>query len=196
MDKKQNNSKDQKQRLAELEYVLTDFVNDIDSANDASLAFANILVKIWEKESITPIDLARSFMFLRRIKIASTTINGLTSDMLFFLNGKAELQIGIHSLFEFVSHLEFYLGIEDLKIGYDYPEENLTLRIDGNKIIRVIVYLVKNASSIQEREDVTIRITFIPDEKLGMTITISDNGQFFPYNMLLHQSPSFKIHDK
>ncbi len=192
-------AKEQEQRLAELGYALAEFGHDIGNANGAILSFVTLLFKLLDKEAVTAMDLARSLMFIRRVKIASTTINGLTSDILEFAKGKTELKIRTHSLHECVSRLEVNLGfIEDLPIEYEFSqEEDVTLSIDDSKIIRVIVNLVKNAwDKLETEEDAYIRIAFLPDQSGGITVTVTDNGYPIPDDILPNLFQPFKTQGK
>ena len=85
-----------------------------------------------------------------------------------------------------VTQLEVNLGfITDLPIQYIYPGDvELNLKIDDNKIIRVIVNLVKNAWEKLEEEKGRILVEFIPDEQSGITIAVTDNGFPIPDSIL------------
>ncbi|MBF0288525.1 MAG: HAMP domain-containing histidine kinase [SAR324 cluster bacterium] len=190
-------AQEQEQRLAELGVALAEFGHDIGNANGAILSFVDLLFKLMDKETITAMDLTRSLMFIRRVKIASTTISGLTSDILEFAKGKTELKIGTHSLQECISRLEVNLGFIEELPQCDYPPEDLMLSIDDSKIIRVIVNLVKNAwDKLEDEEDAAIRIAFIPDSSAGITVTVTDNGYPIPDDMLPHLFQPFKTQGK
>ncbi len=179
-------AKEQERRLVELGHALAEFGHDIGNANGAVTSFVGLLLKTLEKKSVNAMDLTRCLMFIRRIKIASTTVSGLTSDILEFAKGKTELRIGQHRLRDCVTQLEVNLGfIADLPIQYKYPgDAELNLKIDDNKIIRVIVNLVKNAWEKLEEEKGRILVEFIPDEQSGITIAVTDNGFPIPDSIL------------
>lgn len=178
-------AKEQERRLAELGHALAEFGHDIGNANGAITSFVSLLLKILDKDTISQIELAKCLMFVRRIKIASASVGGLTSDILEFAKGKTELHVNQVELGQFVSYLEVNLGfISDLPVEIDYPdEEELWLSMDDNKITRVIVNLVKNAWEKLE-DDGVIRIAFTPDHKQQLTVSVTDNGRPIPQNIL------------
>ncbi len=179
-------AKEQERRLVELGHALAEFGHDIGNANGAIGSFVGLLLKTLDKEFVNAMDLNRCLTYIRRIKIASTTVSGLTNDILEFAKGKTELRIGQHRLHDCVNQLEVNLGlIADIPIQYQYPRDrDLILNIDDNKIIRVIVNLVKNAWEKLEEEKGRILVEFIPDEDSGMTIAVTDNGYPIPDSVL------------
>ncbi len=191
-------AKKQERRLVELGHALAEFGHDIGNANGAIISFVSLLLKTLEQESVSSMDLARCLMFIRRIKVASTTVSGLTNDILEFAKGKTELRIGQHRLSECVSQLEVNLGfISDLPIEYDFPQEKeLCLKVDNTKLIRVIVNLVKNAWEKLEEKEGRIHIGFFLDKKSGITVTVTDNGYPIPNTILSNLFQPFQTEGK
>ncbi|MBF0279844.1 MAG: HAMP domain-containing histidine kinase [SAR324 cluster bacterium] len=191
-------AKVQERRLVELGHALAEFGHDIGNANGAIGTFVTLLLKTLEQDSISAMDLARCLTFIRRINIASTTVSGLTKDILDFAKGKTELRIGHHKLSECVAQLEVNLGfISDLPIDFDYPQDvELCLKIDDSKISRVIVNLVKNAWEKLEEEEGQIHVKFLPDDKSGITITVTDNGYPIPETILSNLFQPFQTAGK
>ena len=190
-------AKEQERRLVEVGYAVAEFGHDIGNANGAVITFSELLLKNLEKESIAAMDVARCLMYSRRIHIAAKAVDDLKKDILEFVTGKTVLLRGKHDLNDCVSQLEVILGfIGDLPIEYDIPADDLFLKIDRNKIIRVIVNLVKNAWQKFQESEGEIRIAFIPDEQSGLTISVTDNGSPIPGSLLPHLFQPFQTQGK
>lgn len=190
-------AKEQERRLVELGYAVAEFGHDIGNANGAVITFSELLLKNLEKESIEAMDLARCLMYSRRINIAARTVDDLKKDILEFVTGKTVLSLGRHEVNECVSQLEVILGfIGDLPMDYETPSDELFLKIDRNKIIRVIVNLVKNAWQKFQESEGSIRIAFRPDGKSGITISVTDSGSPIPESILPHLFEPFQTQGK
>jgi len=191
-------AKVQEKRLVELGYALAEFGHDIGNANGAVLSFVTLLLKTLEKKTVDAMDLVKSLTFIRRIKIASTTVNGLTSDILEFAKGKTDLKLAEHPLEEFVVQLKVHLGfVSDIPLEFKIPEkEEINLKFDGIKITRVIVNLVKNAWEKLEEDSGEIHVEFLPNENDGITISITDNGNPIPSNILENMFKPFQTEGK
>lgn len=190
-------AKEQERRLVELGYAVAEFGHDIGNANGAVITFSELLIKNLEKETIVAMDLARCLMYTRRIHIASRAVDDLKKDILEFATGKTILHLGKHDINDCVSQLEVILGfIGDLPVEYEIPSNPISLKIDRNKIIRVIVNLVKNAWQKFKESEGQIQISFLPDDQAGLLISVIDSGSPIPDTILHNLFQPFQTEGK
>lgn len=191
-------AKVQERRLVELGHALAEFGHDIGNANGAIMSFVSLILNILEQKTVGAMELTKCLVFIRRIKIASTTVSGLTSDILEFAKGKTELNVAEVQLNDFVAKLEVNLGFNaDMPTEFDFPEDqNLCLKMDEGKILRVIVNLVKNAWEKLDEEEGEILISFRPGENQRLTVAVTDNGHPIPDGILQNLFKPFATQGK
>ncbi|MBF0350220.1 MAG: HAMP domain-containing histidine kinase [SAR324 cluster bacterium] len=191
-------AKEQEKRLVELGYALAEFGHDIGNANGSVVTYVGLILQILDKEHVTMLDIARSLMYVRRIKISAMTVTGLTTDILEFAKGKTDLRRSTTQLEPFISHLEINTGfVADLPIHFSTPNPNLSFYGDVNKLTRVVINLIKNSwEKLGEQEDGEITVLFDVFEENGLMIQIRDNGTPIPEHVLPHLFKSFKTEGK
>lgn len=190
-------AKQQEQRLVELGYALAEFGHDIGNANGSILSFVGLLLQILESDNITMDSIAKCIPFIRRIRIASDSIQGLTTDILEFAKGKTDLRVTLVPIETMINNLDVNFAFaNDIEIEFRYPPEpGLRLKVDEGKIVRVLVNMVKNAwekfqvSNEQEVEPM-IWLDFQVDQQHNLIIRVIDNGPPIPTDVepLLFQS--------
>ena len=190
-------AKEQERRLVELGYALAEFGHDIGNANGSIMTFVTLLLQILDKDTVNATDVVRSLMFIRKIKISSMAISGLTSDILEFAKGRTELKREVQRMDFFLSQLEVNSGFAaDIDIDYYSRPSDLSFRVDAGKLMRVIVNLVKNAwEKLEDQEDGYIKVGFIQKSN-GLLIEVRDNGSPIPEEILPQLFQSFQTQGK
>jgi len=199
-------AKQKERRLVELGNTVAEFGHDIRNANGSISSFANLLLKMLDKDRIKAIEVVQALTYIRRIKNSSNNVTGLTTDILDFAAGRMEIRPEIYQLDEFQEQIESQLGfIDELLLHYRVPagQPVFLLRIDGRKIIRVIVNLVKNAwekfQDFPETKDdkpAFIEVRFIPQNMRELKIQIVDNGGPIPDSILTNLFQSYQTEGK
>ncbi len=199
-------AKQKERRLVELGNTVAEFGHDIRNANGSISSFANLLLKMLDKDRIKAIEVVQALTYIRRIKNSSNNVTGLTTDILDFAAGRMEIRPEIYQLDEFQEQIESQLGfIDELLLHYRVPagQPVFLLRIDGRKIIRVIVNLVKNAwekfQDFPETKDdkpAFIEVRFIPQNMRELKIQIVDNGGPIPDSILTKLFQSYQTEGK
>ena len=77
-------AKAHERRLVELGYAVAEFGHDIGNANGSILSFCTLVLKMFEKDLVSTMDLVRALTYIRRIKHSSVNISGLTGDIVEF----------------------------------------------------------------------------------------------------------------
>ncbi len=199
-------AKQKERRLVELGNTVAEFGHDIRNANGSISSFANLLLKMLDKDRIKAIEVVQALTYIRRIKNSSNNVTGLTTDILDFAAGRMEIRPEIYQLDEFQEQIESQLGfIDELLLHYRVPagQPVFLLRIDGRKIIRVIVNIVKNAwekfQDFPETKDdkpAFIEVRFIPQNMRELKIQIVDNGAPIPDSILTKLFQSYQTEGK
>ena len=199
-------AKQKERRLIELGNTVAEFGHDIRNANGSISSFANLLLKMLDKDRIKAIEVVQALTYIRRIKNSSNNVTGLTTDILDFAAGRMEIRPEIYQLDEFQEQIESQLGfIDDFPLLYRVPagQPAFLLRFDGRKIIRVIVNLVKNAwekfQDFPETKDdkpAFIEVRFIPQNMRELKIQIVDNGGPIPDSILTNLFQSYQTEGK
>ena len=191
-------AKEQERRLVELGYAVAEFGHDIGNANGSIMTFASLVLQMLDKPTLSPLDVVRSLTYIRKIRLASSNIAGLTDDILEFARGKMQLNPTRLAAEEFQSQLEVYLGFADeIPIHYSLPAESSTeLEFDNRKIARVLINLVKNAwEKLREQENGEIYIE-LRAEQNNLLIRVRDNGAPVPAHVLPVIFQSFQTEGK
>ncbi|MGK5091569.1 HAMP domain-containing sensor histidine kinase [Deltaproteobacteria bacterium TL4] len=191
-------AKEQEQRLVELGYALAEFGHDIGNANGSIMTYITLILQVLDKDRVDMMDVARSLIFIRRIKISSVAISGLTSDLLEFAKGKTVLRKEVQHLDSFISQLEAHTGFAaDVPIEFQTTNPHLQFCADGGKLLRVIVNLVKNAwEKLEDEDNGCIDISFDSYEGDGLIIQVQDNGSPIPEDLAPRLFQSFKSQGK
>ena len=192
--------------MAELGNTVAEFGHDIRNANGSISSFATLLLKILDKDRIKAMEVVQALTYIRRIKNSSNNVTGLTTDILDFAAGRIEIRPEIYQLDEFQEQIESQLGfIDELLLHYRVPagQPAFLLRIDGRKIIRVIVNLVKNAwekfqdsPETKDGKPAQIEVRFIPQNMRELKIQIVDNGKPIPDSILTNLFQSYQTEGK
>ena len=199
-------AKMKERRLVELGNTVAEFGHDIRNANGSISSFATLLLKILDKDRIKAMEVVQALTYIRRIKNSSNNVTGLTTDILDFAAGRIEIRPEIYQLDEFQEQIESQLGfIDELLLHYRVPagQPAFLLRIDGRKIIRVIVNLVKNAwekfqdsPETKDGKPAQIEVRFIPQNMRELKIQIVDNGKPIPDSILTNLFQSYHTEGK
>ena len=199
-------AKKKERRLVELGNTVAEFGHDIRNANGSISSFATLLLKILDKDRIKAIEVVQALTYIRRIKNSSNNVTGLTTDILDFASGRMEIRPEIYQLDEFQEQIESQLGfIDELLLQYRVPvgQPAFLIRIDGRKIIRVIVNLVKNSwekfqdsPETKDGKPAHIEVRFIPQNMRELKIQIVDNGSSIPDSILANLFQSYQTEGK
>jgi nitrogen fixation/metabolism regulation signal transduction histidine kinase len=66
---------------------------------------------------------------------------------------------------------------DNLTIQLHYPDENFTIKVDGQMLIQVIINLVKNSvEALKDKADAKVDVYFEKHENNGVVIKVEDNG--------------------
>ncbi len=189
----------QERRLVELGYAVAEFGHDIGNTNGSIMTFTTLLLQMLSKEEVSPMERVRALTYIRRVSQSSVNIKGLTEDILEFANGRVALKEEVFEFEEFESQLDAYLGfVDSVPVDYCIPPQHVNLRfkVDGRKLIRVIVNLVKNAwEKLREVEGGHIEIRFIPSQS-DLIIQVVDNGDPIPGTLLAKLFEPFQTQGK
>ncbi|MGA1599831.1 MAG: sensor histidine kinase [bacterium] len=189
----------QERRLVELGYAVAEFGHDIGNANGSIMSFTSLLLQMLSKEEVTALERARALTFIRRVSQSSVNIKGLTEDILEFAAGRLAIKEEVFDFEDFESQLNTQLGfVDSVPVDYCIPphQVNMQFRVDGRKLIRVIVNLVKNAwEKLREVEGGQIEIRFIPSGA-DLIIQVVDNGSPIPEQILENLFQPFQTQGK
>ncbi len=189
----------QERRLVELGYAVAEFGHDIGNTNGSIMSFTSLLLQMLSKEEVSPMERVRALTYIRRVSQSSVNIKGLTEDILEFANGRVALKEEVFEFEDFEAQLDAYLGfVDSVPVDYCIPPQHINLRfkVDGRKLIRVIVNLVKNAwEKLREVEGGHIEIRFIPSHN-DLIIQVVDNGDPIPSQILAKLFEPFQTQGK
>ncbi|SVD77662.1 uncharacterized protein METZ01_LOCUS430516, partial [marine metagenome] len=182
-------AKAHEQRLVELGYAVAEFGHDIGNANGSILSFCTLVLKMFEKDLVSTMDLVRALTYIRRIKHSSVNISGLTGDIVEFAKGNMKLHREKMTLEQFKEQLDVQLGfVGEMKLEYHLTEQDLEvpLYFDCRKVSRVVVNLVKNSweKLLDEEEEGLIQIRISILDQKDLQIQVYDNGGSISENIV------------
>ena len=194
-------AKAHEQRLVELGYAVAEFGHDIGNANGSILSFCTLVLKMFEKDLVSTMDLVRALTYIRRIKHSSVNISGLTGDIVEFAKGNMKLHREKMTLEQFKEQLDVQLGfVGEMKLEYHLTEQDLEvpLYFDCRKVSRVVVNLVKNSweKLLDEEEEGLIQIRISILDQKDLQIQVYDNGGPISENIVGCLFESFKTEGK